>query len=84
MKHTHQVTSSKTIPGIVTIHFCTCGARKRSDSKPVAGAVLSADGWYVAQPRDLKQEAIDRIVNEGYTEPREPRDMRDEFDGGAE
>lgn len=80
MTHTHRETTSRALPFGGSLATCACGARRRSDAAPIAGAALDTDGWYVAQVVDASREAYDRLQSEGYEESAEPTDMADEFD----
>ncbi len=82
MNHGHVAATTRQLIGI-TLDTCSCGARKRSDGKAIDGAVLSG-GWYVAAPRNERQEAIDRLNSEGYSDGPEPMDAEDEFVTGRQ
>lgn len=82
---THKTTTDRKLPfGGAILSTCVCGARRCSDGKAIDGGVLVADGWYVAAPRNERQEAIDRLNSEGYSDGPEPVDAEDEFFAGRE
>ena len=78
--HTHVAIDTRRLPfGSVSLSTCRCGARSRSDAKPIPGGTLGMDGWYGVAVSDASREAYDLLQSEGHEAAAEASDSVDEF-----
>lgn len=78
MAHTHTPKTSTTVLGI-KIDTCACGARRRSDNKPVSGGTLDTQGWYISTDGD-DDDTYEMIQTEGYGYDWSKQDVNDALD----
>jgi hypothetical protein len=79
MTHTHTASTTRKLPfGGVVLSICSCGAKKQSDDRAIAGGVLDAEGWHVAPaPEDNTYEMLQ---SEGYGYGKDASDLLDSHD----
>jgi hypothetical protein len=83
MTHKHEEKSSKKLPfGGIVLSECQCGARMRSDGKPISGMVNDGSGWFVSESKINSEEkarlqALRMLQNEGHGDEFDARDFLD-------
>ena len=84
MAHEHKSAEEKELPfGGIILSICNCGARMRSDAKPISGMVdIDGSGWLISESQINKAEkdrrrALGMLETEGYGEEFDARDFLD-------